>query len=268
VRGSVLCSVDQFISLRFAGNGVLPSNTRCREVAALLKAAEDLIESAVPPEDLPDDGDGEAEMSVSVVAISDQSLGLRLTASYMAVALVAWQNIASAVETSKIERLPVKTRESLGEIFKFVKKRNCTAELSDSRHPGVVMATITPDMELRKESKLSGKTSLIGKVIRVGGADPKVVLKLPSGKNISCETSEDIAIMLGHRLYDTVSCSGYATWCLEDYSVSHFRILEVRPFKKSSASEAFSALAAVMPKTIAKWRSEGVGKVLEQEIED
>lgn len=244
----------EYLSLRFSGNGVSPGNTRCRDVADLIRAAEDLVESLLAE----DDNEDVSALTLSLVAIEDQSLGLKFSAAAMTMVLTAWQTLAIAVNSGKIDRLPEKTRASLTDIVHFVKKRNCTGELGDSSHPDSVLATITPDTELPSSSKMSGNTSIIGKVVRVGGSDPKVGLKLSNGRTLSCDTSEMLAKEMGHRLYEVVVCKGEATWNLGDNSLLKFKVKDIAPFHRKPASEAFAELAAVMPKTLARWRQEEV----------
>lgn len=112
------------------------------------------------------------------------------------------------------------------------------------------------NITLPVEFKFRGGSSLIGQVVRVGGEEPKVRLKLPSGKVLSCDTSEHVAKELGHRLYETVTCKGYATWDYATGEVLKFKIETVGKFRKVPASVAFENLAEAMPSVIAKWNSE------------
>ena len=170
------------------------------------------------------------------------------------------QNIAAAVNTGRFDGMSVKARASLGEIVNFVKRRQCHVELSDSKHSEPI-ARITPEFSLPEDYTLTGRTSLIGTVVRVGGGSPKVSLKLPTGKTLHCDTSEEIAKALGHRLYDVVTCKGEACWDIETNQVIKFKIKDVGGFKDCRASEAFAALAGAMPDTIKRWRSEGLENV-------
>lgn len=247
--------MDDFISLRFTGNGVAPSNTRCRDVAALVKAVEQLVgaltESQDEDDDIPDDN------PVYVLSIEDASLGFKFLAGYMAIALAGWDDLASVLRSNRIDLLEPKIRQPLEEIVSFVKRKNCNLELSDSRHNSV-MAEITPAIQFPEAYKLRSKTTILGEVVRVGGSDPKVGLRLANGKVVSCETTEDVAKELGHRLYELVSCRGYAVWDVASNNILKFRIHSVKPFRQSKASVVFSTLAMAIPETIERWRAEGM----------
>lgn len=245
----------EFISLRFTGNDILPSNTRCKDLASLIRATEELLHAAST-----EDFDGEkVDVQLSLIGVESQSLGLKYAAVHMAVALMTWQNIAQVLNAGEYDRLNLKARESLAEIIHYVKRRGCVAELSDSQH-STALASITPETELPEALQVSGQSSLIGTVVRVGGADPKVGLKLASGKTLSCDTSEAIARQLGHRLYDVVTCKGDVCWDMQTNSITKFRIKEVGSFRQGYASEAFSALAAAMPLTLGQWKHSGFGE--------
>ncbi len=246
----------EFIALRFAGNGVNPGTTRCRETAAIIRAAEDMVLAIIA--DYDDEEDSEEPLGeLCVTNIVDESLGYRFWGPRMPAILLAWQIVAAAINTGSFEKIPLKARESLGEIAAFVKKRGAPAQLTDSNNAEPI-AQIKTDFCLPHNLSLKGGTSVLGKVVRVGGKEPKLRLQLPSGKVLTCETSEPIAKELGHKLYETVVCKGEATWELESNEIIKFRIKEVKPFRQCLASEAFNGLARAMPLTLERWRSEGI----------
>ena len=116
-------------------------------------------------------------------------------------------------------------------------------------------------MNMPEIGMLAGNTSLLGQVMRVGAVEPRVRLKLASGKILSCETSETIAKQLGGRLYEIVSCKGEATWDRKDDSLIKFKIKAVNAYVFGKASDAFSALAKAMPETLARWHTDGLENV-------
>lgn len=241
------------ISLRFVGNGVAPVTTRCKELAAVISATEDLVSAMYGEMDEDEDG----EIQVCLVSLEDKSLGLKFTALKMAIVVALWSDLAAIVNTGKFETLNPKARESLIEIVSFVRKKNCRAFLGHTRND--TLATFDSSITLPSELKFRGRSSLIGEVVRVGGDDPKVRLRLPSGgKPLTCETTEAIARELGHRLYEIVICKGTATWDYATGEILKFRIDEVGTFKKVTASKAFESLAAAMPSVVERLRVEGI----------
>ena len=248
----------EHISLRFVGNGVAPVTTRCRELAAIISATEDLI--AAMSEQVREDWDEEREdgegMPVCLVSVEDRSLGLRFTAFQMALALSTWGHIAAIINTGRFEQLNPKATASLGEIISFVKKKGCRALLGDTTNDS--LAVFDSNLSLPAEFKFKGRSSLIGEVVRVGGVEPKVGLRLASGKTLTCETTESIAMELGHRLYDIVSCKGTATWDYAKGEVLKFRIDEVGSFRQVTSSQAFENLAAAMHAVVERLRTDGL----------
>lgn len=248
--GNLLRSIAvDHVALRFIGDGVSPSTTRCRELATVISAVEDLILSLAEESEAED-----IDVPLCLVALEDKSLGLKFAATQIVMTMALWQEFAAVINTGNFERLSPKAMHSVEEVVSFVKKKHCLALVEDSQNG--VIASFDYNIALPVGQKLRGHSSLIGQVIRVGGEEPKIRLKLPSGRVVSCETTQEIAKNLGHRLYDSVTCKGNAIWDYTTGEVLKFRIDEVGAFRMTSASEAFHALAEAMPAVIAGWEKE------------
>ncbi len=239
----------EHISLKFTGNGVAPANTRCKELAALILAAEELLLSMND-----DDADEPGELPLCLVEVQDKSLGLKFAA--MIAGVTVWLDVASIINTGRFDKMNPKARQAFGEIVSFVKRRGCSASLVDSTRG--VIASFDYSISLPADQKFRGKSSILGEVLRVGGEEPKVRLRLPSGKTLSCDTSESVARELGHRLYDFVTCTGVATWDYATGEVLRFRIEKARAFNRVPASKAFANLAAAMPIGASKLAEAGI----------
>ena len=238
------------ISLRFAGNEVAPQTTRCKELAAVISAAEDLLLALMG-----EDAEDQSPIPLCLVSIETQSLGLKF-AVHMAMGLVLWQDMAAIINSGRFERMAPKVRQAFGEIVSFVKRKGCTAYLGDSEHGTI--ATFDFNISIPAESKFRCASSIIGEVVRVGGSDPKVRVKLPSGRVLSCDTTEAVARQIGHMLYEPVTCNGRATWDYETGELLGFKIEKVRAFQKVRASDAFGCLANAMPSVIARLSQRGI----------
>jgi hypothetical protein len=105
-----------------------------------------------------------------------------------------------------------------------------------------------PDFQPRlvEPSVIEGETTLFGEVERVGGAEPKVALRLPDGSSVYCEVTKEQARELGKRLYQPVCVVGTATWRLPTYIIEAFRLHKVTDYEDTPPSVAISELARVL----------------------
>jgi len=245
--------------LRFTGNGILPSNTRNKEVAALLVAAEELVlGNAQMPDESRD------EMFVSLVDVEATSLRLTFVSAYMAIALGSWTSISEKIGGSNFDGISLKTKRNLEVILDFVKKRNCVAEFRVGSGEGRLLATVTPETQLPEVYHIKSATSIIGEVLRTGGASPTVQMRLPNGKILACSTSEEIAKQLGKRLYEVVVCHGTAMWTSDNKAIEEFKIKSVGAYAYSPPSLAFQKLRESMPLTLKEMEKLSVSELMEE----
>jgi hypothetical protein len=237
------------IAIRFTGNDVAPVTTGCKELAAVISAAEDLLVAMMG-----DEHEDQHATPLCLVSVEDKSLGLKF-AVHMALGMTLWLDLAAVINTKQFEVMNPKARQALSEIVSFVKRKNCTASLIS---PSGTIATFDYTIELPVEQKVKGRTSILGEVIRVGGEEPRIRIRLPSGKTLTCDTSETIAKELGHCLYEPVTCNGVATWDFDTNEVLKFKIEKARTFTKVPASKAFEDLAKAMPSVVNRLQKTGL----------
>ena len=87
------------------------------------------------------------------------------------------------------------TLEGVQGIHKFVTSQKCRAEFRLPNGSRQLEATITPDTIIPAEESppIEGETTIFGKVERVGGVDPKIVVRLSDKEAVSCAVSEALA---------------------------------------------------------------------------
>lgn len=94
--------------------------------------------------------------------------------------------------------------------------------------------------------RISEQTIIIGEVLRVGGAVPKVEIRhLASGKLMYLTLPKDRKITkeIASRLYEVVVFDGTATWLVEDdWILEDFKIQSLNPYKGSLGTVAFREL--------------------------
>jgi hypothetical protein len=118
---------------------------------------------------------------------------------------------------------------------------------TDRRRP---LAEMTPAIDLfaYTASLLEGETELFGKVERVGGATPRVALRVAEKLAVYCDVSMEIAKELGHHLYSWVGVAGKARWNPFDGSIETFRVERLLPYEEVPITQAVVRLAEAVGK--------------------
>ena len=104
--------------------------------------------------------------------------------------------------------------------------------------------------ELRIDNfgNITGETIIYGEIQRVGGTEPKIVLRLTSGDLFSLDVSRDVAKNLSPRLYSQVGLRGTATWSYSDNKLLQFEVESLTEYEESSIADSFNQLRGVIGK--------------------
>jgi hypothetical protein len=224
--------------------GLRPEDVSVSDLAKLLTAAEEAILGAI-------EGQGDqAQVRVSLVRISRHSTGLHFATPTPRVVRPAFVQIAEAVRGSKILPLTSRSREGIRGLEDFSHRFGRVLEfrLPEEGKRTRPIATITPASTLFAYTAdlIEGETSLYGKVERVGGSTPRVVLRVAEKVTVHCDVSEEVAKELGHRLYTWVGVGGRAKWSPYDHSIESFRVERVLPYVDTPITDAVTKLGALI----------------------
>lgn len=228
-----MSNLNNLMEIKFIGKDIYPENIKVKELADILLS----VEESILPIIIKDNPNISIEdIIIGLVDIGNSSTKLKFKSSFPKIVLSAFIALSSAIANNDFESLPLRSIESLKNISDFTRKKSCIAEFwthEDSEHP---LAQITPSTEIviPKTRHLEGETILYGRVERVGGVHPKVMVRVSDKEVIYCDIEEGLAKELGHMLYTWVGISGIATWNIEDYSIESFRIKEITEYRESS----------------------------------
>ncbi len=182
-------------------------------------------------------------MVVGLTAIDEGSVLLRFSSPQPNLVVPAWHQVTDAVVNGTFRDLPVSSVKSLREIALFVQRRNCDAELRVRTDQPRVLATITPRTTIDPIPLISGTTVLYGRIVRVGGAKPKIRVQTPQGQVISCDVTETLAKEVGSRLYSWVGLKGTAEWRSDTHRIETFRVDSIQAYQETPIADAFADLA-------------------------
>ncbi len=170
--------------------------------------------------------------------------------------LVAPEEVASAaVEDSRllaegrVDELKPEARPGYRALSNQLDQRGWRGGFSGNGDLGIVESDVLGKIEIplvEHRTRLSGSTSLYGRVIRVGGASrPKAELTpVLGGRPVPVHVSIDQAKTLARRLYTVVGIFGKAFWDSTWSFIEKFEASQILPYREqNSAQEAFAALA-------------------------
>ena len=233
---------NRFIEFKFIGEGLTPENVKASEVADVLKAVEDIIESSVF-QDHPEIDKG--QVIIGLVSIKAESLGLQFQSPLPEYTQNAFRVLGDAVSSGNTISLPPKSRNALSNIVKFTRNKKCTTDLiiSDNGRHREILATITPETKVDNPSLLRGETTVYARVVRTGGKEPKVEIETVDGRTLFCDAPLDVTKVLGTRLYEIVGLMGIAEWDVELDNIEQFSIRDVTDYEHTSIKDAMHELA-------------------------
>ena len=226
-------------SILFKGSGVYPEEIPWQRVSEALRAIQNL---AITGEQEVDD-----DKSIRLIGIARGSAvfhcfaqdkdrvlnNLRLTG-----------NMVSSGELLPDAVLRAKPIEDLSRIA-----RSLACEVIIRKDKQNVLAKIQGDTydNLFGSQLVSGETTIIGVVKRVGGAtDLRCSIRIPSRHDLLyCDVSSiEVSRDLGRRLYEDVILMGRAKWLKTDWQIVEFKIDSIAANRDCSMTQAFRKLRA------------------------
>ena len=180
---------------------------------------------------------------LSLVEITDSSYGLGM--KILDTAVVVMGLISDAVATSRYDGLPPKAVEALAAISKQAEKNSWVAQIIPGASNIIKAAEISADnpVPAYTEPFVHGFTTLIGQLLRVGGAEPKAEIRDEFGNlhfiRIDTETAKALAV----RLYEEISIDGEATWNTDTWEIIKFKVNQVNDYRPFNLVAAFEELS-------------------------
>jgi hypothetical protein len=228
------------IRIRLAGQDVAPGAVRSRDLAEIISSAEDAIASIVVrdnPELRKD------EIVVGLMSIDEGSVSLQFATTLPQLVLPAYSQMAQSIQKDDYEHLPPDSINSLQNMTAFSRRRNCQLEFYADDGGRDPLAVITPQTVITPIPLMTGLTTIHGKVIRVGGRKPRLMIELPDGQSVFCEIGYELARQLGQRLYSWVGLWGTAKWRSNDLSLQEFRVEQVTQYEDTPLTQAMASLS-------------------------
>jgi hypothetical protein len=247
MRKVIMNNLHDLMEIRFIGKDLFPETIRAKELADIISNTEDSLTNIIVKENPNISLDN---LIIGLVSIEEGSAKLRFKSSIQVVALSAFTLLSASLANNDFTKLPSASINSLKNISDFTKRRNCVAEFRSHADSEIPLASITPSTEIiiPESYYLEGETILYGRVERVGGVKPKIVLRITDNQTVHCDASEALAKEIGRKLYSWVGLLGKAKWNTEDYLLDSFKIEKVTEYQDTPLLKGTTELSSMVGK--------------------
>ncbi|MDQ7850933.1 MAG: hypothetical protein RB148_11740 [Armatimonadota bacterium] len=228
-----------YFELRIDGPGVYPETVPLHHLVDLLTNVETLVRELVGD-------DAKEDLMLSLPAVETGSSRYKIWSNYPEETRAALREVERALAVGHTEDLPERVQKSVSRIAAVGRQLNrATVELYPDPSNRKIVARILPaeDEPESEPTKVTGRTTIYGRLVRVGGVEPRARLELTTGEVISCKVSQSLARALGSRLYERVGVVGVATWDASDWHLLSFTVEELLPYQEVPLKVAFQELA-------------------------
>lgn len=230
---------EHYFEVRIDGPGVRPETVPLHHLIDVLTSVETLVRELVG-----DDAKEDLVLSLPVVEIG--SSRYKIWSNHPDETRIALCEVERALAAGDTEILPEKAQKSVSRIAAVGRELNrATVELYPDPSNRKVVARILPaeDEPEPLPTKVIGRTTIFGRLVRVGGVEPRARLELTTGEVVSCKVSHALAKALGSRLYERVGLAGTATWDASDWSLLSFNADELLSYREVPLKVGFRELA-------------------------
>ena len=245
--------------IEMKGAGVCPQTTPLKSLVDFLTNLEATILETAKAQNVATKAD-EAPLSLVEIATGSNRLGLAVSPVFVPVIA----EITCAINTQNFSAIPDRAHRSLYEIYEQAKIENWEVHFVEDKSLAIEMATLSNKRPIPNPASpyVQGSSTIFGTCIRVGGAEPKVDIRLPNrARLLHVEVTEEMARSLARNLYDSIAMTGEATWESETWSIVNFKATSVVNIQSGSPLRAFEELGEVVGE---KWKDIDVDRFVEK----
>jgi hypothetical protein len=243
VAGGVVNADKPIFQVQMKGADVAPGTVRAGDLAEFLVNLEGAITEAAKGYDLiPPSLD---EALVSLVRV-EHGASNDLTIAVAHPVSPAVSMITEAIVARRFTSLPAKVHDHLHMISRQAIRRRWAYEFTSVNGLQIAPAVISYEFPVPRPVPrvFSGPTVLWGLLVRVGGSEPKAVVRLRNGDLLPIEVTEELARVLGPFLYRDVGIEGTAQWRISDRKIVSFKAEALTSYRPDEVplSQAFEEL--------------------------
>lgn len=234
--------MSDILEIHFVGENISPQNIRIGEIAVILDAIENVLLSVISKEH---EGVTKEILTIGLHNVNAGSLRLQFTSKLPELVTPAFEQVAVSVRNRTVDSIPFESLNHFEKILSFVKRHQAQADFIIINGKSRSLATLTSDFELPKPVYITGKTTIYGEIVRVGGVEPKVEVKTISGETLYCPFEFELASQLGSLLYQLIGLDGDARWNTQNFEIEDFRVTGISNYRDIPLIEAFQSLSEI-----------------------
>lgn len=239
---------NDILEFKIEGKDKTPEKIHIKEALELLLSYENALSAIVEKKD------PNVILSESVLSLVDIEEGsaryiIRPKSEYITIYLQAAFFIALQLRENDLAPLPAKAIKNLGNIHKYSKNNNCSIHFLGGKEKELAVISPESTIELPETKFVYGETVIYGRILRVGGVEPKAYVQLEGQKGIAIKirgNKEKLAKSLAQRLYEVVGLKGNAKWLIEDYSLEEFELTQIINYERQSYKNTFNELREII----------------------
>src|SRR5258708_5989928 len=239
------------IEVKILGENATPDKISSKDIGELITNVEIMLAAIVIRENHAL-GLSENEITIGLADIKHDSYDLVFQSAFEKEVVSATEQITASINSGDYTRIPAKSIDAIKTVRKLARKFYTDIEFWQVNGQNTRLAIVNSNTPIDVIIPMkSGKTTLYGTVVGVGGVDPpRARIRLLTGDILNCNITQrdelQIARQLGQRLYSEVGVYGSARWDLRDMSIDFFQIERVTSYSKKSISEALDSLNSIV----------------------
>lgn len=199
--------LSEKLKIKFTGNEIEPTKVTANEFAEIVSSYENALLAVIKKNHPARQGID----FISIVNVRHESLTIEADPHTYDV-IEAANEINTAIKENKINKLPYDAIKNLVVFQSFVNKYHCRAILNGIDGVETAEINISTDIKITESLYYKGETTVYGKIIRIGGSEPKVRIQTDNGKYLSVVTSRKNAKELSPNLYSRIGIKGTGKW--------------------------------------------------------
>lgn len=240
--------------VRLVGANLRPWSVPMRALSRTLQAVQRLIDGDQPEAA----GEGEAPQgsdqppgSLHLLSVTSGSAKYGVAADDSDVAITALRLAGGAIDAPGTADWTQTLLSAIEDLSGVARTLGCVIEFRHPGKSGTVLATIGPEtfQAVSSTAFVTGESSVIGKVERVGGAtEMHCGLRVPSqpDRMVICRVDNaDLVRELGKFVYQSVIVSGPVTWLRAGWRIRHVHVRSVSPAKRASVQETLAEMRRI-----------------------
>ena len=232
---------EKLLNIKLTSQGALPKRVRSKDIATIISSFEEIV-SLIALETNSSIKIDKDSIILGLSAVGSGSYEFETNAPELC--SNAFSTVANAFHSQNLFSLSSPVRDELKQIVDVVKTRGFCLLFNSLTVNNASSFLLSPETKIPEITLIRGETVLYGIATRAGGKKPKIQFQPIQNRKklVLADTSREIAVEVGKRLYQEVALEGIAEWNPEDGEVEKFEAKRLLDYQETKPLEAFKIL--------------------------